>query len=95
MWRGGSSTAPILDPVVEKMRLWHLFAHTSGLTYGFMYAHPVDELYRKAGFEWGMPRDLDLEAVVDQMGCVCRCCSNPVPSGTTRSASTCSAECWK
>ena len=30
-----------------------------------MYAHPVDELYRKAGFEWGFPRDLDLETVVD------------------------------
>ena len=66
VWRAGNSTAPILDPVVEKMRLWHLLSHTSGLTYGFMFAHPVDELYRKAGFEWGMPRDLDLEAMVDR-----------------------------
>ena len=48
------------------MRLWHLFSHTSGLTYGFMYAHPVDELYRRAGFEWGFPHDLDLETIVDQ-----------------------------
>ena len=56
----------MLDPVVETMRLWHLFAHTSGLTYGFMFAHPVDELYRQAGFEWGMPRELDLEGVVDR-----------------------------
>jgi CubicO group peptidase (beta-lactamase class C family) len=66
VWRAGSSNVPVLDPVVEEMRLWHLFAHTSGLTYGFMFAHPVDELYRKAGFEWGMPGDLDLEAVVDR-----------------------------
>ena len=66
VWRSGSSTAPVLDPVVEKMRLWHLFSHTAGLTYGFMYAHPVDELYRKAGFEWGFPRDLDLGQIVDR-----------------------------
>ena len=66
VWRSGSTTSPVFDPVVETMRLWHLFAHTSGLTYGFMFAHPVDELYRRAGFEWGMPRELDLEAVVDR-----------------------------
>jgi CubicO group peptidase (beta-lactamase class C family) len=66
VWRSGSSTTPVLDPVVEKMRLWHLFSHTSGLSYGFMYAHPVDELYRKAGFEWGFPRDLDLGQIVDR-----------------------------
>ena len=66
VWRSGSVNAPILDPVVEKMRLWQLFAHTSGLTYGFMYAHPVDELYRRAGFEWGMPKDMNhLEGMCD------------------------------
>jgi CubicO group peptidase (beta-lactamase class C family) len=66
VWRAGSTRAPLFDPVVEKMRLWHLFSHTSGLTYGFMYAHPVDEMYRQAGFEWGVPRDLDLEGIVDK-----------------------------
>ncbi len=66
VWRTGSSRSPIFDPVVEKMRLWHLFSHTSGLTYGFMYAHPVDEMYRQAGFEWGVPQDLDLGAIVDK-----------------------------
>jgi CubicO group peptidase (beta-lactamase class C family) len=49
------------------MELWHLMTHTSGLTYGFMYAHPVDELYRRAGFEWGVPTGLDLEATVDKL----------------------------
>ena len=68
VWRSGSSTSPVLDPSVEPMRLWQLFAHTSGLTYGFMFAHPVDELYRRAGFEWGMPRDTDLERIVRQLG---------------------------
>ena len=66
VWRSGSTRSPVFDPVVEKMRLWHLFSHTSGLTYGFMNAHPVDEMYRQAGFEWGVPRDLDLEAIVDK-----------------------------
>jgi CubicO group peptidase (beta-lactamase class C family) len=66
VWRGGSSNSPLLDPVTEKLRLWHLFSHTGGLTYGFMFAHPVDALYRQAGFEWGFPGDLDLQAVVDK-----------------------------
>ena len=34
--------------------------HTGGLTYGWMYSHPVDAMYRSAGFEWDAPRDLDL-----------------------------------
>ena len=55
VWRAGSVNSPVLDPQVDPMRLWQLFAHTAGLTYGFMYHHPVDELYRRAGFEWGMP----------------------------------------
>jgi CubicO group peptidase (beta-lactamase class C family) len=67
VWRGGSTTSPVLDPQVEPMRLWQLFAHTSGLTYGFMYHHPVDELYRRAGFEWGLPKDCDLAGVCDAL----------------------------
>ena len=39
-------TAPVLDPIVEKMRLWYPMPHTSGLTI-FMFAHPVDEPYRR------------------------------------------------
>ncbi|MEI8237965.1 MAG: serine hydrolase domain-containing protein [Actinomycetota bacterium] len=65
VWRGGSVTNPVLDPMVEPMKLWQLFAHTAGLTYGFMYAHPVDDLYRRAGFEWGTPGDHDLAGVCD------------------------------
>ncbi len=65
VWRAGSVTSPVLDPMVETMKLWQLFAHTAGLTYGFMYNHPVDELYRRAGFEWGMPKDVDLGGMCD------------------------------
>ena len=65
VWRSGSVTAPVTDPVTEAMRIWHLMTHTSGLTYGFLYAHPVDELYRRAGFEWGVPSGADLATTVD------------------------------
>ena len=57
VWRSGSFTAPVLEPITEELRIWQLFAHTSGLTYGFMQNHPVDALYRQAGFEWGTPPD--------------------------------------
>ena len=55
VYRGGSALAPATEPVTEPMRIWHLLTHTSGLTYGFHHAHPVDEAYRNAGFEWGSP----------------------------------------
>lgn len=67
VWRSGSVTNPVTEPVTEDMEVWHLMTHTSGLTYGFLYAHPVDELYRRAGFEWGVPPEHDLEATVDRL----------------------------
>lgn len=67
VWRTGSVTAPVTDPVTEKMRIWHLMTHTSGLTYGFMWAHPVDELYRRAGYEWGTPSGDDLATTIDRL----------------------------
>jgi CubicO group peptidase (beta-lactamase class C family) len=65
VYRSGSSQAPVTVPATEPMRIWHLLTHTSGLTYGFHYAHPVDAMYRAAGFEWGSPPDLDLAGAVD------------------------------
>jgi CubicO group peptidase (beta-lactamase class C family) len=56
----GSSLKPVTVPVTEPMRIWHLMTHTSGLTYGFHWTHAVDAIYRKHGFEWTMPPDLDL-----------------------------------
>ena len=50
------SAKPLLEPATEPIRVWHLLTHTAGLTYGFHHAHPVDELYRAAGFEWAAPR---------------------------------------
>jgi CubicO group peptidase (beta-lactamase class C family) len=67
VWRGGTWAKPLLDPMTEPMEMWHLLSHTAGLTYGFMYSHPVDELYRKAGFEWGTPSSADLAELCDQL----------------------------
>ena len=64
------------------MRMWHLFSHTSGLTYGFMQSHPVDALYRQAGFEWGNPDGLDLAGVCDRLAEL-PLVFQPAPSGTT------------
>ena len=61
----GSSAAPLTVPTPEPIRVRHLMNHTAGLTYGFHHAHPVDEAYRNAGFEWGVPTGLDLAGCVD------------------------------
>ena len=43
----------------EPMTIKHLMTHTSGLTYGFMNNHPVDELYREMRLENGEGQTLD------------------------------------
>ena len=65
VYRSGSALKPVTEPAREPMRIWHLLTHTAGLTYGFHHAHPVDALYRAAGFEWGPPEGLDLAACCD------------------------------
>jgi CubicO group peptidase (beta-lactamase class C family) len=66
VYRAGSSMTPITEPLRDPIAIWHLFTHTAGMTYGFMYNHPVDDLYRKAGFEWGHPSGLDLAGACDR-----------------------------
>jgi len=60
----GASTVPVTEPV----RVWHLLTHTSGLTYGFHYAHPLDGVYRDKGFEFSGPPGMDLAACVNAWG---------------------------
>lgn len=66
VWRGGSVLKPITDPVTEPMRIWHLLTHTAGLTYGFLYADVVDEIYRRAGFEMDVGQPDTLERICDR-----------------------------
>src|SRR5207248_2612291 len=49
---GGPDLRPVTVPATEPVRVWHLLTHTAGLTYGFHRVHPVDAMYRAAGFGW-------------------------------------------
>ena len=66
VYRSGSALTPVTEPAVEPVRIWHLLTHTAGLTYGFHHAHPVDAMYRAAGFEWGSPEGLNLADCCDR-----------------------------
>jgi CubicO group peptidase (beta-lactamase class C family) len=68
VYRAGPATNPATVPVTEPVRVWHLLTHTSGLTYGFHHAHPVDEIYRAAGYEYAAPPGVDLAAACDAFG---------------------------
>lgn len=61
VWEGGSADEPRTRPAATPLRVHHLLTHTSGLTYGFHYAHPVDERYRRNGLgDFSTPHfDLD------------------------------------
>ncbi len=65
VFRSGSAVSPITEPAIEPIRLWHLFTHTAGLTYGFHHVHPTDEIYRMKGWEWGSPKGIDLAGACD------------------------------
>jgi CubicO group peptidase (beta-lactamase class C family) len=65
VYKSGSALKPETEPLAEPMRIWHLLTHTSGLTYGFHHTHPVDAIYRAAGYEWGSPPGVDLAAACD------------------------------
>ena len=60
VYAGGSDQRQVTVPAAEPVRIWHLLTQTSGLTYGFLRVHPVDALYRAAGFEWSVPAGVDL-----------------------------------
>lgn len=65
VFTGGSDQRPVTVPATEPVRIWHLLTHTSGLTYGFHRAHPVDAMYRAAGFELGLPPGRTLAEACD------------------------------
>lgn len=66
VWSGGTAAAPETVAASEPVRVHHLLMHTSGLTYGFNYRHPVDEIYRAKGYDFGFARGADLaQAVAD------------------------------
>jgi CubicO group peptidase (beta-lactamase class C family) len=60
----GTPVKPVTVPAIEPVRIRHLMSHTSGLTYGFQLSHPVDAIYRAKGYEWGYPKEVNLEQAV-------------------------------
>jgi CubicO group peptidase (beta-lactamase class C family) len=65
VFTGGSDQRPVTVPATEPVRVHHLLTHTSGLTYGFHRMHPVDAMYRAAGFELGDPPGVTLAEACD------------------------------
>jgi CubicO group peptidase (beta-lactamase class C family) len=65
VFAGGTDLLPATVPATEPVRIWHLLTHTAGLTYGFHRAHPVDAMYRAAGFDIGQRPEMDLAAACD------------------------------
>ncbi len=65
VWAGGNRDAPVLEPQRAPVAMWNLFTHTSGLTYGFALDHPVDGLYRRAGYGLGAPAGKTLAQACD------------------------------
>lgn len=65
VYSSGSALNPATVPAATPMQIWHLMTHTSGLTYDFLNAHPVDQRYRDAGWNWGAPTGEDLATAVD------------------------------
>ncbi len=63
----GPPEQPTTRPAAGPIRIWHLFTHTSGLTYGFQRNHPVDAIYRRHGFDFGQERGIDLAAAVERL----------------------------
>lgn len=67
VWAGGTAEKYETKPCDREMTIRDLLTHTSGLTYGFMYEHPVDALYRKAGIEGANTVDLTLKEMVEAL----------------------------
>jgi CubicO group peptidase (beta-lactamase class C family) len=68
VWSGGTPQSPETVPATEAIRVHHLLTHTSGLTYGFQYKHPVDAIYREKGYDFIFKRGADLVEAVDDWG---------------------------
>ncbi len=72
VWAGGTASKPQTVPAIEPVRVHHLLSQMSGLTYGFHYAHPTDEIYRQKGYDFGFAPGADLAQAVHDW------CSSPL-----------------
>jgi CubicO group peptidase (beta-lactamase class C family) len=70
VYRQGPAVNMISAPASEPLLVWHLMTHTSGLTYDWYYTHPVDEMYRKAGFGTPAAQEFTLEEACNRWASV-------------------------
>jgi len=68
VWVDGTADDPQTRPLETPLTVHHLLTHTAGLTYGFQYAHPVDELYRRADLGTFSVPDHDLDEGLARLG---------------------------
>jgi CubicO group peptidase (beta-lactamase class C family) len=59
----GSALNPATVPA-EPLLVWHLLSHTSGMTYGFLHQHPMDEMHRMLDAEFFPPQGVTLAEAV-------------------------------
>ena len=67
VWAGGTTEKYETKPCAREMTIRDLLTHTSGLTYGFMQAHPVDALYRAAGIDGANTVGITLKEMVERL----------------------------
>ncbi|MFF7750879.1 serine hydrolase domain-containing protein [Streptomyces sp. NPDC007971] len=65
VYESGSGTGMRTRPAEGPILIRHLLTHTAGLTFGFYYKHPVDELYRAHGLEYSVPPGAGLAETVE------------------------------
>ncbi len=68
VWVGGTADRPETRPLDVPLTVHHVLTHTSGLTYGFQYVHPVDELYRRNDLGTFGPAEYDLDECMRRLG---------------------------
>jgi CubicO group peptidase (beta-lactamase class C family) len=67
VWDGGTADAPETRPPARAMTVHDVLTHLSGLTYGFHFQHPLDELYRAHGLGDFSEPSFDLAEGVERM----------------------------
>ncbi|HEY1826116.1 MAG TPA: serine hydrolase domain-containing protein [Acidimicrobiales bacterium] len=72
VWSGGTPDHPETVGATDAVRVHHLLTHMSGLTYGFQYNHPVDQIYRNKGYDFLFKPGANLEEAVHDW------CSSPL-----------------
>ena len=68
VWTGGTAEAPETKALDAPLTVHHVLTHTSGLTYGFQLAHPVDALYREQDLGNFAQPSYDLQECMARLG---------------------------